>query len=453
MMVMMVIVSTLIAPFIWITVLPNLVVGMHIFSKSKYQPINAVNRGSRTYLSRSMRWSHERISQMLTLAEIFMKFSLSIIYVQSILLVCTSRITLNIGSSRTSITDYIDRERQDIEGDDEYDIFAQVVNRTRGGTVSYLMGISLGVVTVALVRLHWRRHDKFLKHGLSEISEVVENDLPEVQSLDTPEHLQDRSNSIPPPISAFRLLNEVVSENYDVGQDGNVSDEVCNSDLQTENVEVTQLIGSTTEEGDFTHKFRMWKFPPLSSILLVETGIISTIMLYPMFTLPLIRLDYNGMAVPLISETETILTLLDIVRSVSINSGNGFLPFIATIMFLLNIIIAPLVSLMTCLLLWVLENWKTTKPWKVYSLLQFVHPNSNSTAFAISMLVTVASLNLVSDFLFNKYDICEIIAENLLGSDGEKCLVINGTLLPGFWFLLFQGLSLDVFVRTTLFVR
>lgn len=470
MIVLLVIVSTLIIPSIWIMVYPILVVRVHKFSISKYRATNAINHDSRSYFACPLSlshwwvdvvWTHERIDQVLTVAEIFMKFSLSIMYVQSILLVCTSRINFTFGHHGAS-TDYINDEAESIEGYEEHKIFAQVVNNTRGGSISYLMGISFGVAAVAIVRLHWRRHDNFLKHGSSRTSEIDEHDLHmEVQCAETTVRLQERSNGVlSPPTSAFRLLNEAVSENYDADQNGLGGVESGDDNSEGGNNALTNslfMVAETdqlTAEENLSQKLRNTKCSTLLTVLLIETGILSTILLYPMLKLPLIRLEYIGMTVPLINKTENFLTLWDIVHSVSTDSGVGFLAFIAKVMFWINIVIAPLLSLVMCLSIWLVEQWKSLKPLNIYNILQFVHPSANSTPFAISMLVTVASMNLVSDFLFNKYEVCEILARTLhIESDEDKCLVINASLLPGFWFLLFQGLCLDVFVRATLAAR
>jgi len=452
MMVLLVIVSTLIVPSIWIMVYPILVVRMHNFSKSKYRATNAITHDVRSCFACPLwlRWTHARIGQVLTVAEIFMKFSLSVIYVQSILLACTSRINFTFGGYHKTGIDYIDNEVNTIEGDDEHKIFAQVVNNTRGGSISYLMGITFGVTTAAIVRLHWRRHDNFLKYGSAGTSEIDEHDLHmEVQCEETPVRLQEQSDGtiLSPPTSAFRLLNEAVGENSDGDQNGVGGAESGNDNSEGDT-------DQPTAEENLSHELRKSKYSNLSKILLIETGILSTILVYPMLKLPLIRLEYIGMTVPLINRTENFLTLWDIVYSISTDSGDGFLPFIATVMFWINIVIAPLFSLVICLSIWLSEQWTSLKPLNLYNSLQFLHPSANSTPFAISMFVTVASLNLISDFLFNKYKVCEILAQTLrIESDEDKCLVISGSLLPGFWFLLFQGFCLDYFVRATLAVR
>eukprot|EP00555_Chaetoceros_dichaeta_P007744 CAMPEP_0198257496 /NCGR_PEP_ID=MMETSP1447-20131203/7163_1 /TAXON_ID=420782 /ORGANISM="Chaetoceros dichaeta, Strain CCMP1751" /LENGTH=546 /DNA_ID=CAMNT_0043944415 /DNA_START=83 /DNA_END=1720 /DNA_ORIENTATION=- len=345
MIVLLVIVSALIIPSIWIMVYPILVVRVQKFSIRKYRATNAINRDSRSYfacplcLSRwwvDIVWTHEQMHQVLTVAEVFMKFSLSIMYVQSILLVCTSRINFTFGRHGAS-TDYINNEQKTIEGDEEHKIFAQVVNNTRGGSISYLMGISFGVAAAAIIRFHWRRHDNFLKHDSSRISEIDEHDLHmEVQCAESTVRLQERSNGVlSPPTSAFRLLNEAVSENqngFSGVEPGDGNSEEDNNVLTNSLLVVEETDELTTEE-NLSHKLRKSKCSTLSTILLIETGILSTILLYPMLKLPLIRLEYIGMTVPLINKTENFLTLWDIVHSVSTDSGDGFLAFIAKVMF------------------------------------------------------------------------------------------------------------------------
>ena len=84
---------------------------------------------------------------------------------------------------------------------------------------------------------------------------------------------------------------------------------------------------------------------------------------------------------------------------------------------------------------------------KAFSLLKLLQPFVFLTPFAVSLFVTVSSLQHVTDFLFNQNSSFKIIQNVLRLDEGiGECLIIRGHLLPGSYVLLLQGLFTDLFV-------
>ena len=378
-----------------------------------------------------------------------------------------------------------DHERS--SADSNY-IHAHVVNDTRGGSVSYLLGVSLGILGLALMRIHWSRCVDDLandddENGHKNVSQInsdhrVTNlnasDCRESDNLGYKLMGTDEPNGVlAPPTSAFQIpwnrgLNNVVgSENSQNAKspeqhlDGSKSTsfamETTNHD-QNSNDDLNQTMGlqNSNLEG---RKNLNW----ISRVVHLEAGILSCILLVPVYSLPLIRLKYEGLTATLLESSTTdirnsSLSIWNIARSISMNSGHGILASISTLMFWSNVIIIPFLVCISSLLVCFQSIWNSggtnttlIKHSAMFKTLQFLQPCSNVTPFALSILVTVMSICQVSNFLFNRYGFCETL-EDILGLDknGGNCLVIHGKLLPGFWFLFFQALGLDIFAITTL---
>lgn len=173
-------------------------------------------------------------------------------------------------------------------------------------------------------------------------------------------------------------------------------------------------------------------------------------------------------------------TFWDIVRTILQDSrGSGLFTWITNACLLINICLMPCVVFVIHVILWfygcvwnrdtvygtndangtMMASIGRSKSMKVlYRLLRYAYTGSNSTVFGLGICFTTLALGNVSDYLFNENGVCEMLgnvnaairidADAVVGDDGsgEKCLMMNGELLLGFWLFVVQSVAMDVFV-------
>jgi hypothetical protein len=444
-------------------------------------------------------YNHARIGQVLTILELTMKFSMAMIFVNSILSICTSRVKFIMGG------DYGPSE--DGHGDNysvenENSIHAYVVNDARGGLISYLVGISFfGIGSLAMIRKLWksRCHQNFANqyghhYGHHQHQPLYHNNGHSAEDDDAVLlALNNGSGAVlsAPPPSAFSFRDHpdyfmesssqsVLSKDDSmIGvlsmDDGLLKDDgsvkFYDEDDRTTEEHMTPLLpsgnnGQTSEngvgnsnvvEGNLDRKKQ--NRPPILDIIQFECGLLSFLLLLPISTLPLIRLEYTGVLTTLLDTStleSTSLSLWDIAYSIisTNNYGRDIFGLVSIAFFWINVIIVPIITWTFCTIIWIFTYVSKRESQAIsilltntFSLLKIFQPFAFMMPFAMGLFVTVSSLHLVSDFLFNQNSTCEMIQSvfNLDEVDGE-CMIIKGHLLPGSYFLLIQSIFNEVFV-------
>eukprot|EP00559_Dactyliosolen_fragilissimus_P000431 CAMPEP_0184861184 /NCGR_PEP_ID=MMETSP0580-20130426/5945_1 /TAXON_ID=1118495 /ORGANISM="Dactyliosolen fragilissimus" /LENGTH=233 /DNA_ID=CAMNT_0027358603 /DNA_START=510 /DNA_END=1208 /DNA_ORIENTATION=- len=103
---------------------------------------------------------------MLTFLELTSKFSLSVVYVQALLLVCTSTIKFVVGGdfSPNNLSD-------EYNLNDEMHNFnfmkAQVLTFAKGGILTYLLGVTVGILSLILIRIDRQKLNPFLHNDMN----------------------------------------------------------------------------------------------------------------------------------------------------------------------------------------------------------------------------------------------------------------------------------------------
>ncbi len=432
-----------------------------------------------------------KIGYLLSTLEFLMKYSMALIFVNSILAICTSKVTFVIGGdygpSSISVTNELSGGGEGeghVENGDS--IYAHVINRARGGLIGYLIGLSFfGIGSLIILRKQWKgTKQKYNYHYQRQGSSALamratgnSNDEAIVLALNN-----GNDTIFSPPPSAFQQHQDYFfdsSESVSSGEhsvlgvtsmdDDHRSIKTSLDDREVDsNVQMTPLLLSDYDNGsdinvdevDSGHGSQR-KWPPILEILQFECGLLSFILLFPIITLPLIHLEYKGLfSVLLDTKTtleQTTLSFWDIAHSIITTNNNGkdIFGFVSIFFFWTNVVIIPIINWILSVTIWFFSFlWRgdrttsKTTATKVYMLLRFFQPFAFMTPFAISLFVTVSSLQQVTDFLFNQNGACQVI-QNLLGLDEsstEECMIMKGHLLPGSYILLFQGLFTDFFI-------
>jgi len=200
-------------------------------------------------------------------------------------------------------------------------------------------------------------------------------------------------------------------------------------------------------------------------LFLFEGGLMSFLLLPPLLSEPLIQLQYTGILTPILDESAyafnaTSLTFSTIIRTILTKSGSGLFPFVASGLLLVNIIVIPFISWICCSIAFIASTLSreeqsqsqsrhnhNTFVARVMRIPKTLHPLSNITPFAISIIVTVMSLEQVSNFLFNENRACEVMAKLMaIDDDHEQCMIISGTLQPMVFVLLIQACAMDYYI-------
>ena len=461
-----------------------------------------------------MIWNQTRIGFMIQLLRFIMKFSMALIFVNSILNVCTSNVEFVLGgdfgptsttkttsssseSSSSSSSDGSIRFLDDqIIGNDGNTINVQVVNRARGGLISYMIGFSIfGIVALILIQIYWERkvgkvkgesnigrHD-YDSHNNDYHGDYDNDNDDAAVASELNSHDGGASILSPPPSAAFRRHEQffVDSDQYVLSNDDDES-YVCDASVGSRNfvdnggLETTNNLDDQSEhmtpllisgrqkddEGDNgeqetnrTSNGRKFR-PSVKELILFESGLLSFLLLVPISTLPLIEIEYTGFLRPLLAThtlENTSFTLWGIANAIvsSNNFGRDLFGFTSIVLFWVNVIVIPLLLWVCCTTIWfiifILKRGNLRIIPKILQVMKMTHPFSFMTPFAMSVFVTVLSLQQVTDFLFNQNGFCSIIQNSfgLNGSNG-KCMLIEGRILSGCYVLFLQSVFLDIFI-------
>mmetsp|Transcript_20034 Transcript_20034/g.30042 ORF Transcript_20034/g.30042 Transcript_20034/m.30042 type:complete len:730 (+) Transcript_20034:140-2329(+) len=507
--------SSIVAPVIYMLVHPTLLIAISSSTLSKAtagvstetttggnQHRNRI-QGKFSFLVKTIyRKFFKRIGRLLFILEVLMKYSMALIFINSLLAICTSKVTFVIGgdygpnsssvTSRRGLGDGDGEGGEDIENTDS--IYAHVINCARGGLISYLIGLSFfGIGSLVILRKQWndvKQKHSYHYHGRGQGQVHQPRGLTRNHSNDDALVLALNNGSgtiFSPPPSAFQQHQDYFlddSQSIFSGDDSILGATSMDDDHGSNKVsfddrvgatdndlqQMTPLLSSDYNDDNFNRDNDVdgadagfetqRKWPPVLEIVQFECGLLSLILLFPIMTLPLIRLEYVGLFSMLLdTETtlkQTTLSFWDIALSIisTNNNGRDIFGFVSIAFFWTNVVIIPVVNWIISAIVWFFsfvyrrENRSISKiTSKAYMLLKLFQPFAFMTPFAISLFVTVSSLQQVTDFLFNQNGACQMI-QNLLGLDEgtEECMIMRGHLLPGSYILLLQGLFTEFFV-------
>jgi hypothetical protein len=441
-MVALIVLSTVVAPSLWMLLQLVVMHGTNSLISSK----NHENQGDEEGLSaQRMQGTQKRLARFMSPPLCLAKFSMSIVYVNAILLVCTSNVRFAFGG------DYSPDSQGSSNGDDASGnfIFAQVVNDTRGGLVSYVLGITFGIGAFMVMKKH-------LSMCCNESDAI--NGTDHIDSA--PESLHGKPFLSPPPM-AFRMTPNY--EELRIGENQlelsmNDSSEQDYRDLSTPLISrLRQEDPEETEENTHANEPIEKETPSVESsksrwhdFIVFEAGLLSFLLVLPLLTENLIQLEYSGILTPVFDESvykSTSLTLADIIGTITTKGGKGIFPFITATCLWINVVLIPSINWICCTSAWFLMSSKSKTAARFMAFPKWTHSLSNMTPFVMSIFATVASLGQVSNFLFSENNICGIVRELAGMNDASiQCLQISGVMRPALFLLLVQTIATDIFI-------
>jgi hypothetical protein len=429
------IVSTIVAPSLWMLIQVFFI----YFINRNPKKIGADVPGKRRLL---------RLKRFVSLPLFLTKFSMSIVYVNSMLLVATSNVRLAFGGDY-SPDDQDSTKRNDGNGD--Y-IYAEIENFTRGGLVAYVLGITFSTCAFMLFR-----------HLMSyrNTSDTIQSTSSANETPAPPTDANGEKPFLSPPPMAFRMtpnyedlglsINESVEEDYRelstplmarMRNDESVEGESTNRDDEVDNAPEEEEVSPTSMKEE--EKTSRWR-----EILEFETGTLSFLMALPILNQPLIQLKYSGILTPVFDESpfeSTSLTLMDIIGIITTKGGKGIFPFVTSSLLWINVILIPVSCWICCTVEWLLKTFSTRKHAGFTNLAKLCHPLSHMTPFVLSIFVSLASLDQVSNFLFSENSFCPILKGMKPVEIDSHCLQISASMQPALFLLLIQTIAADIFI-------
>ena len=424
----------------------------------------------------------KRKDQIFIIIDLILKLSVTLIFVNAVLNICTSRVNFVIGN------DYVEPSTSNTGCVNTKDaIRAFVVNYARGGLISYLVGLScFGIGASVLIQSHLEtldlhhndhpsyQHEGIVRNSSSNLALALNKGNASVLSPPPrafKQHDNDLFNCGQSPLIRNGSFHGALLMDNDGLDDSNAlfkNDDDINDisyeenptfQLQSpedKNEQKVEIENSRMKEEETVRSITR---PTFWEIILFESGLLSFLLLLPISSLPLVRLEYIGILSSLLDAhtlEHTTLSVLDISRLIisSNNYGRDFFGFVLIALFWVNVIIVPIIIWTLCTVIWfsLFVLRKDGDLWleilnMIVGKIKLFQPFSFVMPFAMGLFATISSLQQVTDFLFNQNNSCQIIQNALnFDIDVDVCIKMKGYLLPGAYILFFQALCTDIFV-------
>lgn len=467
-LVCLMIISSIIAPFLW------MICQLFFLSHSASSEISLGENISNTTEVQTKGWtiltseistfwnsmlSREKISIYNSFPLFFTKFSMSIVYINAILMVATSNVIFAIGGDFSP--DGTGQNNKHVDY-----IYAHVFSATRGGLLAYSLGINFGILTFMIVRAQFTQRCEYM----STCASVCDDSSNESENRIGPE-TNSKSILSPPPM-AFRM-----TPNYEELRDQNNQSDLSLSlngsmeqdfreelsaplirrlrrEVEDHPLEISQDRSdvNTLDEVELPNTNIGCKLN-WRSIVAFESCLIASILALPLVTEPLFKLEYAGILSPVFDESiyeSRSFTLVDLVTTITSKSGKGVFPFLMSALLWTNVVIIPFASVTCCFIALLFKTFaKERISSKFTAFAAWLHPLNHFTPFALSVFATAASLTQVSNFLFDDTVFCSIVNELVQssGNQGGKCLEISASMQPGLLYLVLHTFALDIFLH------
>jgi len=186
----------------------------------------------------------------------------------------------------------------------------------------------------------------------------------------------------------------------------------------------------------------------LKPVIVFVSGLIATVLLIPVYLLPVIQLTYDGVVADLLESAEKESTLFQLATSIATDSLGKVFGILCAAMLWITIILLPFVALMTSLYLRLCGSWKDNalRGSKLFHALQLVFPFCSSAVFAISLVVAILAMGTFTSYFFNENQVCQFLNQQA----DEYCFIVYGAFEPATWGFLMQSIATEVFAFLTL---
>jgi len=422
----------------------------HFYSR---QNVNTHHGGS---MSRRVLWLNQNKERVIMNGlQLISKYQLVPFYM-IIIYISIATLELSIGSSNNSESSIWN----------QFLTTCSIVHAMRGGLISYIVAVSTGTLALLFLRMLSERMDLFMDR-------TVDNFMSQETS-------KTRTNSIgfrSPPISAFKKIpwkeshlnnadeDEVHSDidPYDESIRLHLTSQFCvrdtlSIDRDTNDDKNSILNQSDTDKGhifpeNYPGEAHLDAIPShigFSDILHFEVCVLSIILWVPIFTLPIFHVRAKGVLSYLMDTSygqSKSINLWEIL-GLLMKSGDSTLFNMITLLFILHqTILCPVILVACYIKAWYREEMirvhrhTSKRLWEHY-----IYQSSSSIPFVIGAVVVLKNLQLFNEHQFNQSYICDQLMKifHLMNQEKQTCLILEARVGAGLWFLLVEGLCLEI---------
>jgi len=186
----------------------------------------------------------------------------------------------------------------------------------------------------------------------------------------------------------------------------------------------------------------------LKWLLVFKSGVIATVLLIPVYVLPVVQFTADGVVANLLADPVTESTLFQLALGIAADSLSKFFGILIAAVFWITIVAFPLIALVTSLYLRLCRSWKDgdVRNSKPFHVLQFVFPFCSSAVFAIALVVAIVAMGKITAYLYDENQLCDFLNEQA----DEYCYIVYGSFTLGTWLLLAQSIATEFYAYLTL---
>jgi hypothetical protein len=329
-----------------------------------------------------------------------------------------------------------------------------IFSRATGGLLCYSLGIgaALGVVLV-------------LRMSRAAASEVDSSNTSFPESFST--SVRSRSLRIPPP-RAFQLPWRLTSSGNSIGgafgadqsssqqhllldpllEDDSGANYSNDLDASTTTTPIMRNL-QIEDESDFDHNnSNFQRLHYCQKVILYELGTLATVLWLPCLFLPLFQLEYDGLASEFMSNVSLYVRLAHfpiLLGQTSHAAGTSLLiQWVLGSSMVLSVYVMPILATVAAVTAWIKPS--TQRLCRLFLL--YIHPMLGSIFFVLALAIAVPAFGPVLDHVLQEET--SGVCEQIQSVTGEACLTISGRMDLGFWCLLVQSISLELFVLLTI---
>lgn len=364
----------------------------------------------------------------------FMKLSMCIVYINSIIMIATSNVSLEVGGDFSPESN-----------DEDHFIRTRVESEIRGGMISFIAGMTFCTLSFMTLKQTIERFECQAK----DVYEDSDSDT------DRPDNDGYSPGIFSPPQRAFNhfLSDESFTLNESIDDANDFSTPLLRRLTREVEEHPLQQNSNGMNGGNVKNESLMTVTTKQHLILVYEIGLLAVLTAVPLITSPLVTFKYSGILSPVFNNgitDEQTMTLLDIVVSITQKNGTGFFPFFASCLLWINIIIIPLLTLACCGISVLMTTFAkdTSSIHRVNSFAYFFHPLYHLEPFVASLATCIISIGKVSSFLFNQNQVCYVISK--VFNEDDPCIILEARLEKEIAYLIAHVVLVNVYLHVVM---
>lgn len=425
-------ITTVFAPILWCSVQAVVISSLHKpnanLDSSFYRRIPRFVKKIHSICS----CSNELISKIIPYAQSVTKFSMLVVYVTMLYQGCISQICFRFGGKfDPNLSHRMNR-----------DILAQAELMTADGMMTYMVGVTCGVLGFINIHFH-------LRYRCSRCN----FDFLQTNTQDSTE-----PSVFSPPAAAFKhcrlegsnLIENVIQNVEHTSASSKDKDDVSETrQLLSDHNDVTFVSLCENKNDRLSGMIQSSKIAQAFSF---ETGLLSIILFMPSIFGPLLKIHRSGILTPLIEENKLIHSSYSFVNIIALlvkNVDHGTFSVTILLLFWFNVLLVPAIVWLSSTIAWFLCMMRREKYAKgPITFAKNLMPLANLSVFSIAILISFSSIGTVSTYIFDQNQLCLISKEVSKEPQSTPCLNLSASFEPTMFVLIVQILCTHCFLAS-----